>query len=162
MSAGRLGAKGFEGGGGGGDLASLPFVHKFLIPGVGIVLVEVKDGELHPAEGDRLAGVAPHKLELEPNVMDRRCSGHGSGGVRSILRQCAETSVGSVHVDIAEGSIDSIEHVPISTFVTVLLISESPAQRLNDAHAGGQRQAVRASEAEARAGQTRAPRTQLG
>ena len=154
---GSVGREGGRGRGGGRRLASLPFVHNFSIPGFGVILVEVEERELHPAEGDRLAGVAPHKLELELNVMSRSCTSGGSG-----RWHCAEFFVGRVHVDIAEGSRDSIELVPISTLVTVLLISKFPAQRLHDAHAGGQRHAVRASEAVARAGEARAPRTQLG
>ena len=161
-SVGREGVAGGVAGEGGGHLASLPFVHILFPPVLGVTLVEVKERELHPAEGDRQASVTPHKLELERNVMNRSCIGHGSGRVRSIFRQCAEFSIGRVHVDIAEVPLDSIELVPISTFVTVFLISKFSAQRLHDAHAGGQRHAVRASEAVARAGEARAPRTQLG
>ena len=116
-----------------------------------IVLVEVEEGELHPGNDDRRAGVAPHKLELEADFV-------------SINVGCLATqvSVRSIHVDIAKGSPDSILHVMSSTRIRVRLISKHPVRRLHNARTGGQRHVVRTSEAEARAGQARARRTQLG
>ena len=116
-----------------------------------IVLVEVEEGELHPGNVDRLAGVALHKLEHEGDFV----------GI-NVGFLATQVSVGSIHVDIAEGSPDFILHVMSSTIIRVLFIGKHPVDRLHDAHTGGQRHAVRASEAEARAGQARARRTQLG
>ena len=89
-------------------------------------LVEVEEGELHPVEFDRRAGVAPHKLEREAD-----CFRGGRIGFSPAR------SVGSIQIDLAEGSTKFVFFVMISTLRRVVHSAKLPVLRLHGAHAEG-------------------------